>query len=176
MRAYLKHRSVMTIISPGVDIQKTGRANADLLVGQPLDDHRNYSAARTEKLKPLKFKRRPRLGHNNLYVQGFELDKVGEVLDASQGVNIPKSWLQLAKWENYSQDGDPPSRVLENFGNRQRPRQPKPVKLLRQSLQGVSHQRWYRQRQCRRHLLTTKGASTRSFRIATISKTKKINK
>lgn len=96
--------------SPGIDIQKTGRANADPLVGQPLDGHRNYSAAQTQKMKPFKFRRRPQMGHYSLYVQGFELDEVKEVLDASQGGNIPKSWLDLAGWENYTEQ-DPPGEL-----------------------------------------------------------------
>lgn len=90
--------------SPGIDIQKTGRANADPLVGHPLDGHRNYSAAQTQRVKPFQFKRRPQMGHYSLYVNGFMLDEVAEVMDASQGGNIPKSWLDLADWNNYNHD------------------------------------------------------------------------
>lgn len=90
--------------SPGIDIQKTGRANADPLVGHPLDGHRNYSAAQTQRVRPFQFKRRPQMGHYSLYVKGFILDEVDEVMDASQGGNIPKSWLNMAGWTNYNQD------------------------------------------------------------------------
>ncbi|KAI0166475.1 heterokaryon incompatibility protein-domain-containing protein [Xylariaceae sp. FL1272] len=86
---------------PGMRFLKTGRTNADPLVGQPSDGHRNYSAAQTRhvNLDVLKFRKRPSLGHYSLYVQGFELDEVVEVMDASQGGNIPKSWLDLSGWK-----------------------------------------------------------------------------
>lgn len=93
--------------SPGIDIQKTGRANADPLVGHSQDGHRNYSAAQTQKVRPLMFRRRPQLGCYSLYVQGFELDVINEVMDASQGGNIPKSWLELATWSNYKKQDSP---------------------------------------------------------------------
>lgn len=95
---------------PGIHIRKTGRANADPLVGPPQDGHRNYSAAQTKEVKmaKLKFKKRPYLKHYSLYVAGFELDEVGEVTDASQGGNIPKSWLDLSGWKA-PYDKDPPS-------------------------------------------------------------------
>jgi hypothetical protein len=94
---------------PGMQIRKTGRANADPLVGQPQDGHRNYSAAQTMpvNLAAIKFRRRPVLGHYSLYVEGFKLDEVTAVRDASQGGNIPKSWLDLGGWaEPY--ENDPP--------------------------------------------------------------------
>jgi len=93
---------------PGIITWKTGRSNADPLVGQPQDGHRNYSAAQTNPvdLDTLRFRRRQKCGHYSLYVRGFELDTVNKVLDASQGGNIPKSWLNLGGWENY--DHDPP--------------------------------------------------------------------
>tara|TARA_R110002003_G_scaffold1926_2_gene23733 strand:- start:5380 stop:8391 length:3012 start_codon:yes stop_codon:yes gene_type:complete len=92
---------------PGIGISKTGRANADPLVGSPQDGHRNYSAAQTEPVQSaeLKFRRRPILGHYSLYVTGFELDEVLEVQDPSQGGDIPQSWLELGGWnEPYSTD------------------------------------------------------------------------
>ncbi|KAK3364667.1 heterokaryon incompatibility protein-domain-containing protein [Lasiosphaeria hispida] len=86
---------------PGMHINKTGRSNADPLVGQPQDGHRNYSAAQTNPvdLKTLKFRKRQKCGHYSLYVRGFILDEVETVLDASQGGNIPKSWLDLGGWD-----------------------------------------------------------------------------
>ncbi|KAI4926519.1 hypothetical protein J4E85_006813 [Alternaria conjuncta] len=95
---------------PGIQIKKTGRANADPLVGWPQDGHRNYSAAQTEtvKLDYLRFKKRPRMGHYSLYVTGFKVDEIDEVRDASQGGSIPNSWLELSGWEPpYTQDPPP---------------------------------------------------------------------
>jgi hypothetical protein len=95
---------------PGIQIKKTGRANADPLVGWPQDGHRNYSAAQTEtvKLDCLKFKKRPNMGHYSLYVAGFKVDTVKEVRDASQGGSIPNSWLELSGWKP-PYDKDPPA-------------------------------------------------------------------
>ncbi|KAK8121753.1 hypothetical protein PG984_010423 [Apiospora sp. TS-2023a] len=94
---------------PGMKVKKMGRANADPLVGQPTDGHRNYSAAQTRhvNLEVLKFRKRPELGHYSMYVQGFILDEVLEVRDASQGGDIPASWLDLGDWEP-PYDKDPP--------------------------------------------------------------------
>ncbi|KAF2475605.1 HET-domain-containing protein [Lindgomyces ingoldianus] len=85
---------------PGMHILKTGRANADPLVGPPTDGHRNYSAAQTHPIdhKSLKFRKRSYMGHYSLYVAGVELDTVKEVRDASQGGNIPQQWLALGGW------------------------------------------------------------------------------
>ncbi|KAK7987063.1 HET-domain-containing protein [Apiospora saccharicola] len=94
---------------PGMRVMRMGRANADPLVGPPTDGHRNYSAAQTRhvNLDVLKFRRRPELGHYSMYVQGFELDEVAEVVDASQGGSIPVSWLELGGWE-WPYEEDPP--------------------------------------------------------------------
>ena len=91
---------------PGVHVLKTGRTNADPLVGQPQDGRRNYSAAQTNPvdLNTLRFRKRQRCGHYSLYVRGFKLDMVVEVLDASQGGNIPRSWLDMAGWTDYAKD------------------------------------------------------------------------
>lgn len=94
---------------PGMHIHKAGRSNADPLVGQPEDGHRNYSAAQTNPvdLDTLKFRKRQKCGHYSLYVRGFEIDTVETVLDASQGGNIPRSWLDLGDWDchnNYEED------------------------------------------------------------------------
>ncbi|KAK7994495.1 hypothetical protein PG991_016083 [Apiospora marii] len=97
---------------PGMRAMRMGRANADPLVGPPTDGHRNYSAAQTRhvNLEFLKFRKRPELGHYSMYVQGFELDEVEEVVDASQGGSIPVSWLQLGGWEE-PYDEDPPDEL-----------------------------------------------------------------
>ncbi|KAF7514603.1 hypothetical protein G7054_g15168 [Neopestalotiopsis clavispora] len=100
---------------PGMRFLKTGRANADPLVGPPSDGHRNYSAAQTRKLdlNTLKFRKRPCLGHHSMYVKGFELDEVVTVEDASQGGNIPVSWLKLGGWEKKDEafPDDPPDEL-----------------------------------------------------------------
>lgn len=95
---------------PGIQINKTGRANADPLVGWPQDGHRNYGAAQTEtvKLDCLRFKKRPDMGHYSLYLAGFKVDEVKEVRDASQGGSIPNSWLELSGWKS-PYNGDPPA-------------------------------------------------------------------
>jgi hypothetical protein len=98
---------------PGMDMVKMGRKNADPLVGIPQDGHRNYSAGQSNEvdLKTLKFRRRARLGHYSLYVNGFRFDKVAEVAQVSQAGQIPASWLDMAKWEKArrpkSMDADP---------------------------------------------------------------------
>ncbi|KAK8103505.1 uncharacterized protein PG998_010538 [Apiospora kogelbergensis] len=83
---------------PGMSIKKVGRANADPLVGQPTDGHRNYNAAQTRpvNLEVLKFRRRPELSHYSMYVQGFIIDEVEEVKDASSAGDIPHDlWRTL---------------------------------------------------------------------------------
>ncbi|KAK5651340.1 hypothetical protein OQA88_12573 [Cercophora sp. LCS_1] len=91
---------------PGVHVLKTGRANADTLVGQPQDGHRNYSAAQTNPvdLNKLRFRKRQKSGHYSLYIRGFKLAVVEKVLDASQGGNIPRSWLDMAGWTDYTRE------------------------------------------------------------------------
>ncbi|GAW17406.1 hypothetical protein ANO14919_068630 [Xylariales sp. No.14919] len=85
---------------PG-SVEKTGRINADPLVGAPEDGHRNYSAAQAQhmNLKTVKFRKRLWGGHHSLYVKGFVFDTVLEVTDASQGGFIPVSWINLGGWE-----------------------------------------------------------------------------
>ncbi|KAM7212348.1 Heterokaryon incompatibility protein (HET) domain containing protein [Rhypophila decipiens] len=94
---------------------KAGRSNADPLVGQPQDGHRNYSAAQTNPADldrhTFKFHKRQKCNHYSLYVRGFELDTVVKVLDASQSGNIPKSWLDLGGWnpgDGNAYNNDPP--------------------------------------------------------------------
>jgi hypothetical protein len=87
---------------PGVDMVKMGRKNAEPLVGQPQDRHRNYSAGQSKhvELSKLKFRRRPRARHYSLYVSGFRFDRVDKVAQVSQAGAIPVSWLDLAGWPN----------------------------------------------------------------------------
>lgn len=90
-------------------IQKTGRINADPLVGLPQDGHRNYSAAQTESvdMTALKFRKRPLLGHYSLYVRGFIFDEVEQVTDASQNGSIPATWLELGGWKSATETHPP---------------------------------------------------------------------
>ncbi|KAF2475609.1 HET-domain-containing protein, partial [Lindgomyces ingoldianus] len=92
--------------APGMEMRKTSRANAEPLVGAPQDGRRNYNAAGPEKLDldRLIFKKRPVLGHYSLFVEGFELDEVTDVVDASQLGGIPKAWLELGGWVDFDQD------------------------------------------------------------------------
>lgn len=98
---------IMLDFAPGIEPRIPGRSNADPLVGNPQDGHRNYSAALNQPLRSVKFRKRPRLQHYSLFVEGFVLDQVEEVLDASQGGNIPKTWLDMTNWTDYTKD--PPS-------------------------------------------------------------------
>lgn len=93
--------------SPGIEPRTVGRSNADPLVGNPKDGHRNYSASQTRPPNLLKFRRRPWLKHYSLFVSGFVIDEVEEVMAASQGGCIPSSWLEMAGW--YDVDKNPPS-------------------------------------------------------------------
>ncbi|CAN9143262.1 unnamed protein product [Alternaria sp. RS040] len=100
---------------PGMQTNKIGRANANPLVGEPKDGHRNYSASQTKALTfqssgGLRFRKRPQAGHYSLYVTGFVIDTVKTVVEASQGGNIPRSWLDLGGWEP-PYEKDPPSEL-----------------------------------------------------------------
>jgi hypothetical protein len=100
---------------PGMHIKKAGRANANPLVGEPKDGHRNYNAAQTkgvtlESSDGFKFRKRPCAGHYSLYVRGFVIDTVETVIEASQGGNIPRAWLDLGGWEP-PYDKDPPGEL-----------------------------------------------------------------
>ncbi|KAI1383058.1 heterokaryon incompatibility protein-domain-containing protein [Hypoxylon trugodes] len=94
---------------PGMNIQKTGRINADPLVGAPEDGHRNYNANQTQSvdMAALKFRKRPPLLHYSLLVKGFVFDEVVKVTDASQNGSIPATWLELGGWKD-PQHKDPP--------------------------------------------------------------------
>ena len=87
--------------TPGMEKQRIRRANADPLVGMRVDGQRNYNAAGAERMdiSTLCFKKRPVLGHYSLYVNGFELDTITKVADASQLGTIPADWLDLVVFE-----------------------------------------------------------------------------
>lgn len=95
--------------SPGMnDGTKIGRQNADSLVGPPQDGHKTYSAAQNTKVdySRLKFRKRPGLrgstqqGYHSLYTNGFILAKVEAITEPSRRGGIPKTWIELADWED----------------------------------------------------------------------------
>ncbi|KAI9751699.1 MAG: hypothetical protein M1815_000952 [Lichina confinis] len=96
----------------GVNTLKMGRKNADTLVGLPPSNQslqRNYNAALSKAVdrKTLRFRRRLKMKHFSMYVQGFVLDVVQQVQPSSQGGAIPAEWARAGGWRNapYS---DPP--------------------------------------------------------------------
>ncbi|KAI1177465.1 heterokaryon incompatibility protein-domain-containing protein [Nemania sp. FL0916] len=92
-------------------VEKTGRVNADPLVGTPSDGHKNYSAAQARplNLKAIRFRKRQFLQHYSLYVKGFIFDEVVEVTDASQNGYIPASWIELGNWKEPESEYPPDS-------------------------------------------------------------------
>jgi hypothetical protein len=93
----------------GVHTLKMGRKNADTLVGLPSSVQRNYNAAeiRGIDLNTLKFRKRMKKKHYSMYVKGFVLDTVAEVLPSSQGGAIPQEWTDAGGWKN-APNTDPP--------------------------------------------------------------------
>lgn len=71
---------------------KTGRINADALVGLPNPMPKNYSAAETTAIRQLWFKRRRE--YYSVYVSGFILNEVDTIEVASQWDNIPDTWFE----------------------------------------------------------------------------------
>ncbi|KAK4452579.1 HET-domain-containing protein [Podospora aff. communis PSN243] len=130
--------------SPGMQMKKTSRANADPLVGPPHDGYRNYHAAGPEMLalECLKFRKRPVLGHYSLYVKGFELDEVKTVDAASQLGNIPMTWLNLAGWTDWTSK-DPPDEFWKTIVANRGPRNRKPpyyyARACRESVSRGNH-------------------------------------
>ncbi|KAL1878011.1 hypothetical protein Daus18300_002365 [Diaporthe australafricana] len=89
---------------PGIEPQIAGRSNADPLVGYPQDGKSIHNASWTQARGRFKFRKRPVFNHYSLFVNGFVLEEVEEVMEASQGGNIPKSWLDLAQWTDYAME------------------------------------------------------------------------
>ncbi|KAK7749917.1 hypothetical protein SLS53_000499 [Cytospora paraplurivora] len=95
---------------------RIGRQNADALVGSPQEGYRNYSAAQNTKvdIRPhqgLRFRKRPgprhnpTSGHYSLYTEGFILTEVDVVAEPARLGGIPKTWTQIAGW-NEAVDGE----------------------------------------------------------------------
>ncbi|PMD27899.1 hypothetical protein NA56DRAFT_150631 [Hyaloscypha hepaticicola] len=82
------------------------RRNADALVGLPTIQ-RNYSAAGTRHITPIRhrFARRP--SYNSMFVEGFVFDRVQTKEEAARLGNIPTSWLAPAGWHDPKKE-DPP--------------------------------------------------------------------
>ncbi|KAK8051719.1 hypothetical protein PG993_003104 [Apiospora rasikravindrae] len=100
---------------------RTGRKNADPLVGLPEDGDRNYSAAQKQKPEDktfdLEFRKRPVLGHYSFYVKGFVLDEIAEVTAPAYGGNIPKVWTDVGGWADVKED--PPEAFLRTLACRE---------------------------------------------------------
>ncbi|KAK8127873.1 heterokaryon incompatibility protein-domain-containing protein [Apiospora sp. TS-2023a] len=115
---------------PGMHFPRTGRKNADPLVGLPEDGDRTYCAAQKQKPEDktfdLEFRKRPILGHYSFYVKGFVLDEIVEVTAPAYGGNIPKAWTHVGGWADVRRD-DPPDAFLRTLvadrgkGNRNPP-------------------------------------------------------
>jgi len=82
------------------------RRNADPLVGLPTIQ-RNYSAAGTRHITPIRhrFARRP--SYNSMFVEGFIFDKVQTREEAARFGNVPPSWPAVAGWHD-PKNKDPP--------------------------------------------------------------------
>lgn len=106
---------------PGMKGMKMGRKNADPLVGLPNPaTHRNYNVAETKGLDTKTFRFRRRVANENhasksslpssitlsMYVKGFVLDTIGDVMPSSQSGSIPSEWAKFAGWERL--EGPPP--------------------------------------------------------------------
>ncbi|KAI0862667.1 heterokaryon incompatibility protein-domain-containing protein [Xylaria cubensis] len=117
---------------PG-SIEKTGRINADPLVGTPQDGYRNYSAAQAQNpnLKAIKFCKRLACDHYSLYVKGFIFDEVDKVRDASQNGFIPVSWIALGGWEEPEKNYPPDSFWRTLVGDRGKDNQNPPYYFSR---------------------------------------------
>jgi hypothetical protein len=89
---------------PGMDIERTGRKNADPLTCLPEHGDRKYSACQSRKAETFRFRKRLVLGHYSLYVKGFILDQVEMVGPPAYGGNIPKRWTSLAGWDDLKED------------------------------------------------------------------------
>jgi hypothetical protein len=84
------------------------RKNADSLVGLPTS--KTYNAAESKRVDRKRLRFRKRTTHFSLYVTGFVLDTISEILPASQAGVIPEEWLDAMSWEN-SLNSDPPEDI-----------------------------------------------------------------
>ena len=73
---------------------KMNRRNGDPLVGQTARTKKIYDASK----RPAKPDDWEFSGTRSLLVRGFELDRIGQLTEASQLGNIPEEWLKLSGW------------------------------------------------------------------------------
>ena len=78
------------------------RKNADPLAGLPTVGERNYSAAGTRILNTARLRFKTRGKSFAMCVEGFILDEVGRVSDASSLGNVPAKWPGFAGWRRRS--------------------------------------------------------------------------
>lgn len=99
---------------------KMTRMNADPLVGLP--GERNYTAAGTRKVNRSALKIKKRATYYSMYVEGFILDKIGDIQEVARHGNIPEPWLEFGGWDH--REEDPPQEfwrtVIANRGSQGR--------------------------------------------------------
>ncbi len=95
---------------PGTAGIKMSRKNADPLVGLPSTMQKSYAAAENKavNMKALKFRKREKLGHFSMYVEGFVLDEISEVQQLSRNGQIPQDWADFGGWPEAK--GNPPDK------------------------------------------------------------------
>jgi hypothetical protein len=81
-----------------------GRLGPGLLVRMPGGRHNYNATRRVVDLLSIRFCKRTILGYYSLYLRGFIVDKVVYIAASSQGGSIPNEWIQLAHWDDISQD------------------------------------------------------------------------
>ncbi|QIW95251.1 hypothetical protein AMS68_000769 [Peltaster fructicola] len=71
------------------------RRCGDQFISQPGVGRYDYNAAGTKRYDPVKLRFRKRRGHYSMYVEGFILDEITEVFEASQHGAIPGGWFEV---------------------------------------------------------------------------------
>jgi hypothetical protein len=80
--------------------QRMHRKNADPLVGMPSTGQRNYRAAGSRAVSALALRFKKREKFYSMYAEGFILDKVGKVEEASRAGYVPSQWLAPGGWDD----------------------------------------------------------------------------
>ena len=83
--------------TPGIDVLKLGRKNADSLVGLP--GSQIYSAAGTKRYDSTNVKFRKKPLYYSMFVGGFVLDQIDRVGSPAMNGSIPMDWSELAEWD-----------------------------------------------------------------------------
>ena len=103
------NQAAFTMISNPALGPRMERINADPLVGLPSLGERNYSAAGTRVLSTSKLRFKVCGKHNDAFamcVEGFILDEVDRITDASSLGNIPSKWPSFAGWTRWNKESD----------------------------------------------------------------------